>query len=295
MKSVLLKLQNSHCLLQTPFIASSFSVLPNVIMSLRILFIGDIVGKPGRRIVQEKLPELIDLWELDLVVANSENASGGSGLTVKAYREICDAGVDVITMGDHVYRKKEIYQLFEENTNLCKPANYPPESPGSDLVMTRARDGTLVGVFSVIGRLFMKPVDCPFRASEEMLNRIGNQTNCILIDFHAEATSEKQSLGRHLDGRASAVFGTHTHVATADEQIFPGGTAYQTDVGMTGPYDSILGRRIDRVVPTTINFKPSHFEVAQSDVRLSGALVEINPETGKAASVRRVAVSDSSS
>jgi len=260
------------------------------LVPLKILFIGDVVGSPGRKILSQVLPRLIPRWGLGLVVCNAENAAGGSGLTVRCFDELTEAGVDVLTMGDHVYRKDEIHQIFDRSDRVLKPVNLPPESPGPALALVQARDGTFVAVFSVLGRTFMKPVDCPFRASDRLLEQIRGAAEVVLVDVHAEATSEKQLLGRYLDGRVSAVLGTHTHVATADEQILPGGTAYQTDVGMTGPHDGILGRRYDRVLSATLSFVPTHFDVATGDPRLNGALVTIDPTTGRALSIQRVGI-----
>lgn len=257
---------------------------------LKILFIGDVVGSPGRKILSQVLPRLIPRWGLGLVVCNAENAAGGSGLTIRCFEELTDAGVDVLTMGDHVYRKDEIHQVFDRSDRVLKPANLPPESPGPELALVQARDGTFVAVFSVLGRTFMKPVDCPFRAADRLLEQIRSATDVVLVDVHAEATSEKQLLGRYLDGRVSAVLGTHTHVATADEQILPGGTAYQSDVGMTGPHDGILGRRYDRVLSATLTYVPTHFDVATGDPRLNGALVTVDPKTGRALSIQRVGI-----
>ena len=259
-------------------------------MSLQILFIGDVVGAPGRKILCQVLPRLIPRWGLGLVVCNAENAAGGSGLTVKCYEELIEAGVDVMTMGDHVYRKDEIFQVFDRTDDVVRAANFPLDSPGPELSLVKARDGIPVAVFTVMGRTFMKPVDCPFRASDRILERIGGDTKVVIVDIHAEATSEKQLLGRYLDGRVSAALGTHTHVATADEQILKNGTAYQTDVGMTGPHDSILGRRYDRVLSATLTCVPTHFDVATGDPRLNGALLTIDPQTGRALAISRVSV-----
>ncbi len=259
-------------------------------MPLKILFIGDVVGAPGRRIVGQALPRLIHRWDLGLVVCNAENAAGGSGLTRKCHEELVEAGVDVFTMGDHVYRKDEIHDLFEQTDRLCRPANFPPDAPGAEVALAEARDGTIVGVFTVLGRTFMRPVDCPFRAADRVLEGLGASVRVVVCDVHAEATSDKQLLGRYLDGRVSAVLGTHTHVATADEQVLSGGTAYQTDVGMTGPYDSILGRRYDRVLAATLTFVPHTFDVAVGDPRLCGALIEVDPGTGRARAIRRVSI-----
>ncbi|MGO9466329.1 MAG: YmdB family metallophosphoesterase [Isosphaeraceae bacterium] len=259
-------------------------------MSLKILFIGDVVGAPGRKVVGQVLPRLIPRWGLGLVVCNAENAAGGSGLTVRCYEELSEAGVDVMTMGDHVYRKDEIFQIFERGREVLRPANYPLDSPGPELSLVNSRDGVPVAVFTVLGRTYMKPVDCPFRAADRILDRIGGDTRVVILDIHAEATSEKQLLGRYLDGRVSAALGTHTHVATADEQILKHGTAYQTDVGMTGPHDSILGRRYDRVLSATMSCVPAHFDVATGDPRLNGALVTVDPVTGHALSISRISI-----
>jgi metallophosphoesterase (TIGR00282 family) len=259
-------------------------------MPLKILFIGDVVGSPGRKIVGQVLPRLIHRWGLDLVVCNAENAAGGSGLTEKCHEDLVEAGVDVFTMGDHVYRKDEIFALFEKTDRIVRPANFPPDAPGEEAALVQARDGTTVAVFTVLGRTFMRPVDCPFRAADRILERVSRNARVIVVDVHAEATSDKQLLGRYLDGRVSAALGTHTHVATADERILPGGTAFQADVGMTGPHDSILGRRYDRVLPATLTFVPHYYEVATGDPRLNGALVEVDPETGRALSIRRVSI-----
>ncbi len=259
-------------------------------MSFKILFIGDVVGSPGRRIVGQVLPRLIRRWNLGLVVCNAENAAGGSGFTNTCHEDLVDAGVDVFTLGDHVYRKDEVFALFEQTDRLLRPANFPPDSPGEESVVVEAKDGTPVGVFTLLGRTFMRPVDCPFRAADRILDKISRMAKVILVDFHAEATSDKQLLGRYLDGRVSAVLGTHTHVATADETILPKGTAYQTDVGMSGPHDSILGRRYDRVLAATLTHVPHYFEVATGDPRLNGALLEIDSDSGRALAIQRVSI-----
>ena len=259
-------------------------------MPLKILFIGDVVGAPGRKIVGQALPRLIHRWDLGLVVCNAENAAGGSGLTIGTHEELVEAGVDVFTLGDHVYRKDEVFTLFERSDRLLRPANFPADAPGAEVAVVEARDGTVVGVFTVLGRTFMRPIDCPFRAADRVLERLGTAVRVVVVDVHAEATSDKQLLGRYLDSRATAVLGTHTHVATADEQVLRGGTAYQTDVGMTGPYDSILGRRYDRVLAATLTCVPHHFDVATGDPRLCGALVEVDPDSGRALSIRRVRI-----
>lgn len=260
---------------------------------MRILFIGDIVGKPGRDIVGAAVRHLVETRKLDLVVANAENAAGGSGLTPAIYRELIRAGVDAITLGDHVYRRKEIYTVLENEPNIVKPANLPPESVGHDWAVVRARNGDSVGIACLLGRLFMKPVDSPWQAADRVLAAMPADVKIRLIDFHAEATSDMQLMGRYLDGRVTAVLGTHTHVPTADECIFPGGTAFQCDVGMTGPFDSIIGRRIDRVLETTLTGLPTEFDVATGDVRLCGTIVTADPATGHATAVERLCVADS--
>ena len=262
-------------------------------MIQRILFIGDVVGSPGRKIVVQSLPHLRIRLGLDLVICNAENAAGGSGLTQNTYDDLREAGVDAFTLGDHAYRKDEIHNLFGRSDRLCRPANFPPEAPGPDLVMVQTRTGTPVAVFTVLGRTFMGPADCPLRASDRILAQVGDAAKIIVCDLHAEATSEKQMIGRYLDGRVTAVLGTHTHVATADEQIFQGGTAYQSDVGMTGPYESVIGRRYDRVLTNAQTALPQHFDVATGDPRLSASLLEVDSSTGRASSIHRLMLDQS--
>ncbi|HTQ37782.1 MAG TPA: TIGR00282 family metallophosphoesterase [Pirellulales bacterium] len=257
---------------------------------MRLLLIGDIVGKPGRQIVCRALKPLIERERLDLVVANAENAAGGSGLTPAIYHELIAAGVDVVTLGDHIYRRAEVFEMLHSEANIVKPANYPAEAAGRNFAVVKARNGVLCAVFSLLGRVFMRPVDCPFKAADRVLAAIPPEVRVILLDFHAEATSDKQLMGRYLDGRVSAVLGTHTHVPTADECLYPQGTAFQCDVGMTGPYESILGRQIDRVLETTLTFTPTAFDVATGDVRLSGTIVDIDPATGRATAIRRLVI-----
>lgn len=255
---------------------------------MRILFIGDIVGQPGVAFLKRALPVLIAAERLDLVIANAENASSGMGMTPGAYRQIRESGVDLVTLGDHAYKKQDIIRILEKDECVCKPANFPPDAPGREFVRATARDGTPVAAFCLLGRTFMRPVDCPFQAAERVLRQLGESARCVLVDMHAEATADKYLMGHYLKGRVSAVLGTHTHVPTADEQILPGGTAFISDVGMTGPYDSVLGRRIDRVLSTTVTFVPSMFDVATGDPRLGGAIVELDAATGRASAIRRV-------
>jgi metallophosphoesterase (TIGR00282 family) len=255
---------------------------------MRLLFIGDIVGSPGLTFLQRALPVLREAENIDLVIANAENTAGGSGITNKLYRKVRAAGVDLVTLGDHIYKKAEIIETLQKDACVCRPANFPPDAPGRDFALATARDGTPVAALCVLGRQFMRPVDCPFRAADRVLRELEGQARVIVVDAHAEATAEKYLLGHHLKGRVSAVLGTHTHVPTADEQLLAGGTAFISDVGMTGPYDSILGRRIDRVLFTTVTFIPSAFDVAEGDPRLGGALVDVDPASGRATSIRRL-------
>ena len=252
---------------------------------MRILFIGDIVGKPGRDIVCRAIGPLREQERLDFIIANAENSAGGSGLTPANYRELTSAGVDCITLGDHIYRRKEIEKILATKDNIVKPANYPAGAPGRTWTVLTTASGEKIAVVSLIGRVFMKPVDCPFLAADRVLAELPPEVNVIFVDMHAEATSDKQLMGRYLDGRVSAVLGTHTHVPTADAQIFPGGTAFQCDVGMTGPYESILGRRIDRVTQATVTFLPTPFDVAKGDVRILGSIVDIDDSTGRATAI----------
>jgi 2',3'-cyclic-nucleotide 2'-phosphodiesterase len=256
---------------------------------MKILFLGDIVGQPGIEAVRTLVPKLIVDEALDLVIANAENACSGSGLTPKQFRQIRNAGVDLITMGDHIYRRNEIISVMLSDDRICKPANFPRDAPGREFVLAPARNGVVVAAFGLLGRTFMRPVDCPFQAADRVLAQIGDKAKVIFVDMHAEATSDKYLMGHFLKGRVSAVLGTHTHVPTADEQLL-GTTAFISDVGMTGPYESILGRRVDRVLSHALDFVPAAFDVATGDPRLAGAIVEVDAETGHAVAIRRVMV-----
>jgi metallophosphoesterase (TIGR00282 family) len=256
---------------------------------MRILFLGDIVGPPGLEMVRTLVPKLIADEAIDIVIANAENACNGSGLTPKQYRQLRSAGIDLITMGDHIYRRSEIIGTLESEDRICKPANFPREAPGRELVLAPARNGVMVAAFTLLGRTFMRAVDCPFQAADRVLTELGDRARVIIVDMHAEATSDKYLMGHHLKGRVSAVLGTHTHVPTADEQLL-GTTAFISDVGMTGPYESILGRRVDRVLSHALDFVPIPFDVATGDPRLAGAIVEVDANTGQASSIRRVVV-----
>jgi metallophosphoesterase (TIGR00282 family) len=255
---------------------------------MRILFIGDIVGRPGVCFVKDAVPLLRRAEGLDFVIANAENASGGTGLLPSAYRQLREAGIDLVTLGDHIYKKQDIIPVLEKDERTCKPANFPPNAPGREFALASAADGTPVAAISLLGRTYMRNIDCPFRAADRVLEQLRDRAKAVFVDMHAETTADKYLMGHYLKGRVTAVLGTHTHVQTADEQILPGGTAFICDVGMTGPHDSILGRRIDRVLHTTITFGPSAFDVAEGDVRLGGAIVDVDAASGKATAIRRV-------
>ncbi|QDT03648.1 hypothetical protein K227x_20320 [Rubripirellula lacrimiformis] len=252
---------------------------------MRILFLGDVVGKPGYVAVTKHAEALRSELNLDALVINAENASDGSGLMPRQFKRFLEVGVDAVTLGDHIYRCKEIVATLKKSDRIVKPANYPADSAGRNWIVIDTSKGPL-GVISVMGRVYMRPVDCPFDALDRAIEEIGDAAKHILVDVHAEATSDKQVIGRYLDGKVTAVLGTHTHVPTADACIFPGGTAFQCDVGMCGPYDSIIGRDIRRVTQTTRTFEPCHFHVATRDVRLCGAIIEAK-DNGKAKSIER--------
>jgi len=255
---------------------------------MRLLFIGDIVGQPGRRAVTELVPRLREQHRLDLVVANGENSAGGSGITVRTAEEIFSGGVDIITSGDHLWDQKEVVQLLEHEPRFVRPLNYPPGVPGQGSTLFESEGLPPVGILNVQGRTFMPPLDSPFQSALAEVERLGRSTRIIFVDFHAEATSEKAALARLLDGRVSALIGTHTHVQTADDQILPGGTAFLCDAGFTGPHESIIGREIEPVLRRFMTNTPQKFEVARERVRLQGAIVEIDNTTGKALSIQRV-------
>ncbi len=259
---------------------------------LRLALLGDIVGKPGLRIASQAVPWLRRELGIDVIVANAENAADGSGLRCVDYRRLIDSGIHIITLGDHLYRKREIIDVLVSEANIVRPANLPLRAPGRGHAVFMARDSIPVAVINLMGRVFMKPIDCPFHGADRELAAIDPAVKIRLVDFHAEATSDKQLMGRYLDGRVSAVLGTHTHVATADEQIFPGKTGFQCDVGMTGPYDSILGRKIAPVMEATLDAVPTSFQVATGDVRLSGTWVDVSIETGHCLAIGRIHVGE---
>jgi hypothetical protein len=255
---------------------------------MRILFLGDVVGKPGWRALRRVVPRLIDTESISLVVANGENVAGGAGIDVAGAQALFDAGVDVVTSGNHVWRRSEIVERLATDTRFLRPANFPPGTPGVGWTVCETADGTMVGIVNLIGRVFMAALDCPFRAVEAVLPELRVRAGVIVVDMHGEATSEKVAMGWFLDGRVSAVLGTHTHVQTADERILPGGTADLTDVGMCGPMDSVIGVRRELVIRRFLTQMPVKFEVASGPVVVQGALVDIDPVSGRATALRRV-------
>lgn len=255
---------------------------------MKILFIGDIVGSPGRDAVKKLLPELKKEYNFDFVIANAENAAGGSGITAKVAQELFAAGVDVLTSGDHIWKKREIFEIIEQEARILRPANFPDSAPGKGWNIFKTQSGLKVGVINLQGRVFMEALECPFKISRQAQEVLAKETKVIIVDIHAEATSEKVALGWYLDGKVSAVLGTHTHIQTADERILPGGSAYLTDVGMTGPLDSVIGRRIEDVLARFISAIPIRFEVAKENIQLQGVLLDIDEDTGKARSILRI-------
>ncbi|HUX00528.1 MAG: TIGR00282 family metallophosphoesterase [Phycisphaerae bacterium] len=260
-------------------------------MQFRALLVGDVVGKPGRRALAVTLPRLLADRSIDVVIVNGENVAGGSGITPALFEEFRALGVDVVTMGDHVFRRREAIPLFQDSDRLLRPANLPPEAAGRGWTVLESQSGFPFAVVSLLGRTFMKPMgDCPFHAADRALADIADRAKLVFLDFHAEATSERIAMGWHLDGRATAVFGTHTHVQTADERVLPGGTAYISDLGMTGPHDGILGRKKEKVLSVLVTGMPTHFDVATADARLSGALVTADTQTGRASAIERLSL-----
>ena len=255
---------------------------------MKVIIIGDVVGKPGRKILTAMLKTLKEQHEAEFVVANIENAAEGAGLVPRMGDEILNAGVDVMTSGNHIFDKKEVIQYIENQPRLLRPANYAPDAPGRGLWLGSTASGTQVAVINIQGRVFMPPTDCPFRTADRLLGEIGNRASVIIVDHHAEATSEKLAMGRYLDGRVSVVVGTHTHVQTADEQIFPGGTGYITDLGMTGPYDSVIGVESQLVIARFVRGLPIRYQTASENPRLHGVVVEIDDRTGRAVSILRL-------
>ena len=250
---------------------------------MKILAIGDIIGKPGRKAVEEILPGLYSEYDIDLVIGNGENAAGGLGLTPRTAEELFDSGIDVITTGNHIWAYKEIIPYLDSGPALLRPLNYPPVNPGRGYLF---KNNALI--VNLVGRVFIGNFDCPFRAMDQLLTEYENKSIPIIVDFHAEATSEKVAMGKYLDGRVSAVLGTHTHVGTIDAQILPGGTAYVTDIGMVGPIDSVIGDDTDSVLDRFLTQKTSRLSVGQGKVSFDAILVEVDKKTGKAVDIKRI-------
>jgi metallophosphoesterase (TIGR00282 family) len=259
---------------------------------MNILFIGDIIGRPGRELVRKGLRGLIDRHDVDLVVANAENSANGFGVTREIGETLLEWGVDVMTSGNHIWDKKEAIEYIATEPRLLRPANFPAGVPGRGSYVAQTGDGRAVGVINAMGRVFMQQIDDPFQVVLREIEAIRHRTKVILVDFHAEATSEKIAMGWHLDGKVSAVFGTHTHVQTADERILPKGTAYLTDVGMTGPHDSIIGMEIEPSLTRFLTAMPAKFEPASGNLRLNGIVVEADDKTGRARRVTRISYSE---
>ena len=258
-------------------------------MELRLLCVGDLVGGPGRRVLRDALKAIVPAHKIDCVIVNAENAAAGSGITPALHEKIIGYGADVVTLGDHIYRRRDIIPVLETSDNIIRPANFPTAAPGKAYSIFQTASSHRVAVISLLGRMFMKiPANCPFTAVDQVLAKLPEDVKIIAVDMHAEATSEKVAMGWHLDGRVSVLFGTHTHVPTADERVLPKGTAYVTDLGMTGPYDSVLGRDKERVLKAMTSAVPSQFDVASDDVRLSGVVVSVDSSTGKAKSIERI-------
>ncbi|HEV2289327.1 MAG TPA: TIGR00282 family metallophosphoesterase [Candidatus Acidoferrales bacterium] len=256
---------------------------------MRILFVGDVVGSPGRRIVKDRLADIVEQREIDLAIVNCENAASGFGITPRLAEELFATGADVLSGGNHIWDRKEIFDYFPQQPRLLRPANFPEGLPGSGLYAGAARNGTGYAVLNLQGRTFMAPLDCPFRTAERELARIPSGVKVILVDIHAETTSEKQAMGWFLDGKVSAVVGTHTHVATADAHVLPKGTAFITDVGMTGPHDSIIGMTKEPIIERFLNSLPARFEVAEGDVQMHTVLIDVDEATGHARSIEHLA------
>ncbi len=264
-------------------------------MKLKILCIGDIVGRPGRYILSQKLRDVIRERDIDCVIANAENAAGGSGLTAQIFDKLLKYGVHLVTLGDHAYRKREIIPTLETADNIVRPANLSVNAAGHDYAVFQTAKGLRIAIVCLIGRIFMKPADCPYTKIDSLLIRLQNEADLIVVEMHAEASSEKVAMGYYLDGRVGCVYGTHTHIVTADERILPRGTAYITDIGMTGSHDSVLGRKTESVIRAFRTQMPYPFEVATDDLRISGIEVAWDSQIRMAEHIERVQIRESSS
>lgn len=259
-------------------------------MPVKLLFVGDVVGGPGREALSRELHRLVDRYCVDLVIVNGENAAGGFGLTEEKAKELFALGVDVLTSGNHIWDKRESLPYIRREERIVRPANYPPGTAGKGSVVARTAGGVKIGILNLEGRIFMNNLDCPFRTADREIELLKAEADIIFVDFHAEATSEKVALGWYLDGRVSAVIGTHTHVQTADERILPGGTAYLTDAGMTGSCDSVIGIKKELAIERFVTLMPVRFEVAKKDIRLNGAVIEVDEISGKALTIERISL-----
>jgi metallophosphoesterase (TIGR00282 family) len=257
---------------------------------MKVLFIGDIVGKPGRKAVKEGLPDIINKLKIDFVIANGENAAGGFGITKSVAEELFSLGIDLLTSGNHIWDKKEAVTYITKEDRLLRPANYPGDVPGSGSMVMKTKAGEKIAVLNLSGRVFMQPLDCPFQAAKKEIPHLKKETNVIVVDFHGEATSEKSAMGWFLDGEVSAVIGSHTHVQTADEKILPQGTAFLTDVGMTGPEDSVIGVSKEQIIHKFLTQIPVRFETAKGRSMLSCVVLDINSKTGLSTSIQRLQV-----
>ncbi|MEW6697849.1 MAG: TIGR00282 family metallophosphoesterase [Bacillota bacterium] len=255
---------------------------------MRVLLIGDIVGQPGRRAVLDNLSYIRQERNIDFVIANGENAAGGHGITKEIAKQLYGAGIDVFTMGNHVWHKKEIIAYIDKEKRLLRPANYPPGTPGAGFNIYETKLGHSIAVINVSGRIYMQELDCPFRTMDQILQEIKNKTKIIFVDFHAEATSEKVAMGWYLDGRVTAICGTHTHVQTADERILPNGSAYITDIGMTGPRDSVIGVSTHLVIEKFMTQMPRRFEVADTGYQLNAVVIDVDLDSGVALKIERI-------
>jgi len=261
---------------------------------ISILFLGDVIGRPGRNVLKKHLRPVVKKYSPSLIIANGENAAGGLGITEKVAQELLSE-IDVLTSGNHIWDKKEALDYLDQEPRLLRPANYPPKNPGKGTYVFETRGKGKIGILNLQGRVFMEPIDCPFRTADEELKSLRASTPVIVVDFHAEATSEKQAMGWYLDGKVSAVIGSHTHVPTADERILPQGTAYITDVGMVGGYNSVIGIRRDQSIKRFLTGRPHRFELEKEGVFFCAVFVEVDPKTGKALSIRREIITEEES
>jgi metallophosphoesterase (TIGR00282 family) len=260
-------------------------------MPVNVLFIGDIIGKPGRQALSRELHRLIDRYTVDIVIANGENAAGGFGLTVEVAKELFNQGIHLLTGGNHIWDKKDQVPLILSDPRIIRPANYPGGAPGVGSALLTTPGGVKIGVLNLEGRVYMKNLECPFLIADKEVAWLKKETSVIIVDFHAEATSEKSALGWYLDGHVSAVVGTHTHVQTADERILPQGTAFLTDAGMTGSFDSVIGMGKEETIHRFLTQLPAKFEVAKKDIRLNGVVIRVDELNGKAVSIERINIS----